>query len=180
VYIIKAEEVQRLREPPRLATIAIRPEQVVLKLGEQASFTCSGIDQYGQPIATGPVEWSASGGAMDLSGLFTAGDHGGAFAIKATAGGYEGHAQVRLVTKDEEAPPPPPPGERYVRWRGLVPPQKWMNFYTRVLSKYATSPDLKLEVGFEVKVDREQADAKLGETKSGLRELGLNDDVALS
>lgn len=179
VYIIKAEEAQKLREPPRLAQLAIRPEQVVLKLGEQASFACSGIDQYGQAIATGAVQWSAIGGNIDAAGLFTAGDHGGAFAIKAMAGGHEGHAQVRVVTTDEEPPPPPPPGERYVRWRGVVPPQKWMNFYTKVLSKYATSPDLKLEVGFEVKVEHEQADAKAGETKSGLRELGLTDDVTL-
>jgi hypothetical protein len=55
-----------------------------------------------------------------------------------------------------------------------------MNFYTKVLSKYATSPDLKLEVSFAAKVDREQADAKAGETKSALRELGLDDDVSAS
>lgn len=55
-----------------------------------------------------------------------------------------------------------------------------MNFYTKVLSKYATSPDLKLEVSFSAKVDREQADAKAGEAKASLRELGLNDDVTLT
>jgi hypothetical protein len=38
--------------------------------------------------------------------------------------------------------------------------------------------DLKLEVSFEVKVDREQADAKASETKSALRELGLDDNVS--
>lgn len=180
VFIIKAEEAQKLRDPPRLASLVVRPEQVVVKLGEQASFTCSGIDQYGQPLATGPVQWSATGGSVDAAGLFTAGDHGGAFSVKALAGGHEGHAQVRVITKDELPPPPPPPGERYLRWRGAVPPQKWMNFYTRVLSKHATSPDLKLEVGFEVKLDREQAESKSGETKSGLSELGLDDNVTLS
>ena len=52
-----------------------------------------------------------------------------------------------------------------------------MNFYTKVLSKFATSPDLKIEVSFETKVDREQAEAKAVETKTGLRELGLDDTV---
>ena len=59
-----------------------------------------------------------------------------------------------------------------------MPPQKWMNFYTKVLSKYATMPDLKLEVSFEAKIDREQADAKTNETKAALRELGLDDSVS--
>ena len=52
-----------------------------------------------------------------------------------------------------------------------------MNFYTKVLSKFATSPDLKIEVSFETKVDREQADATVAETKTGLREVGLSDQV---
>ena len=53
-----------------------------------------------------------------------------------------------------------------------------MNFYTKVLSKYATSADLKLEVSFEVKVDRDQSVSKATETKSALRELGLDDNVS--
>jgi hypothetical protein len=47
----------------------------------------------------------------------------------------------------------------------------------KVLSKYATMPELKLEVSFEAKVDREQADAKTNETKAALRKLGLDDGV---
>ena len=35
-------------------------------------------------------------------------------------------------------------------WNGAVPPQKWMNFYTKVLSRFAASPGLKLEVSFRV------------------------------
>ena len=179
VYIVKADEAQKLREPPRLSQLLVRPEHVVVKFGDQASFTCSGLDQYGQPIATGEVQWSATGGAIDSHGLFTAGEHGGAFTAKAFAGGTEAFAEIRITTS-EEAPPEPPPGERYVRWRGAVPPQKWMNFYTKVLTKYATMPDLKLEVSFEVKVDREQAEAKAADTKSSLRELGLDENVVSS
>ncbi|MEX0715871.1 MAG: DUF499 domain-containing protein [Planctomycetaceae bacterium] len=180
VYILKADEAQKLREPPRLAQLLVRPEHVTVKIGEQAAFTCAGIDQYGQPIAVGSVEWSATGGAVDAAGMFTAGDHGGAFTVKAAASGIEALAEVRITTTDDPPPPPPTPGAQYIRWRGTVPPQKWMNFYTKVLSKHATSPDLKIEVSFEIKVEREHADSKSSDAKTGLRELGLEDDVRLS
>ncbi len=180
VYILKAEEAQKLREPPRVAQIHVRPEHVVVKIGEQAAFSCSGIDQYGQPIAVGNVQWSAIGGTVDATGLFTAGDHGGAFTVRALAESCEAIAEIRVATKEEPAAPLPPPGAAFIRWRGTVPPQKWMNFYTKVLSKHATSPDLKVEVSFEVKVERDQADAKATETKSALRELGLDEGLGLT
>ncbi|MBW4670554.1 MAG: hypothetical protein KME60_24825 [Cyanomargarita calcarea GSE-NOS-MK-12-04C] len=38
-----------------------------------------------------------------------------------------------------------PPAEAQVpKWTGPITPQKWMNFYTRVLSKFAANKDLKL------------------------------------
>lgn len=181
VFILKPEEAQKLREPPRIAHLTIRPEQVSVKIGDQASFTSSATDQYGQPIAVGKMTWSATGGTIDSTGLFTAGEHGGAFGIKAMANGVEAHAEVRVTTEYEPPEPnPPPPGEAHIRWHGSVPPQKWMNFYTKVLSKYVTSPGLSLEVSFNIKVPSERAESKVNETKSALRELGLQDDVKLS
>lgn len=53
-------------------------------------------------------------------------------------------------------------------------------FHTRVLTRFASSPELKLEVSIEVPIDREQAQSKADETKSGLKELGLDDNAALS
>lgn len=177
VFILKAEDAQKLREPPRLAQVVVRPEHVTLKIGHQASFTCAGQDQYGQPFAVADVEWSATGGTVDDTGMFTAGDHGGAFTVRGAVNEIESWAEVRITTKDDPAPSPAPAGERYIRWRGTVPPQKWMNFYTKVLSKFATSPHLKIEVSFEVKAAREQVESKATETKTGLRELGLSDQV---
>ena len=52
-----------------------------------------------------------------------------------------------------------------------------MNFYTKVLTRFAGSPELKLEVSFEVPIERELAQSKLDETRSGLKELGLSDGV---
>ena len=41
MFILKAEDAQKLLEPPRLASLTIRPDHVVLKPGEQCSFACS-------------------------------------------------------------------------------------------------------------------------------------------
>ena len=35
-------------------------------------------------------------------------------------------------------------------WNGNIPPQKWMNFYTKVLSKFAGGKGLKLTLSVEV------------------------------
>ena len=62
-------------------------------------------------------------------------------------------------------------------WTGEVPPQKWMNFYTKVLSKFATTKGLKLKLSVEVAPEGGISKQKLEETKAALRELGLNDDL---
>ena len=107
---------------------------------------------------------------------FTAGEHAGQFTVRVKADGIEAIAEVR-VAKKGDAPTPPPSGEKLIRWSGDVPPQKWMNFYMKVLSRFASSPELKLTVSFQVPAEDDQAAAKVDEARSGLRELGLNDDV---
>jgi hypothetical protein len=178
VFILKEEDAKKLREPPRLNRLAARPEQVVLKIGEQAAFTCSGTDQYGQPFSLPDVTWSATGGKVTADGLFTAGQTGGLHTIRAEVAGHEAIAEVRITTKDEPQPAPPPPaGEQVIRWRGAVPTQKWMNFYTKVLTRFASLPGLKVEVSFEVPVPREQAIGKTEEVRAGLKELGLSENA---
>jgi hypothetical protein len=65
-----------------------------------------------------------------------------------------------------------------VRWSGEVPPQKWMNFYTKVLSRYTATPGLKLTVAVEVSPSDGLSQQSLEEMRSALRELGLDDRVA--
>ena len=178
VFILKADEAQKLREPPRLAHLVVRPENVIVKPGEKAAFSYSGLDQYGQPIMVAEVEWTATGGSINSKGMFEAGKDGGAFTASAKADGSEAIAEVRIATKDDTPVIVDTSGPRTIRWSGNVPPQKWMQFYTKVLSKYATSPDLKIEVSFQMKVEHDQGDAKAAETKTGLRELGLDDGVS--
>jgi hypothetical protein len=187
MFILKATDAVKLLEPPRLAGLTVRPEHPSIKPGEQVTFTCTAHDQYGQPYPLTLVTWTATGGSITPEGVYTAGTVAGLHAVRAEAGGQQGVAEVRI----EVATPKPEasgggakseaiPGKRTIRWRGTVPPQKWMNFYTKVLSRFAGSTDLKLEVSFEVSVDREQAQTKVAETRSGLKELGLDDTVSES
>ncbi len=75
-------------------------------------------------------------------------------------------------------PPLVPTSASGLDWSGEIPPQKWMNFYTKVLSKFASARGLKLTVKVEVSPEGGVSKQKLDETKSALRELGLNDDVS--
>jgi hypothetical protein len=96
--------------------------------------------------------------------------------VTAVAGVLE--ATTDVVIAPEQAPgktQDQQPG--LLRWSGGVPPQKWMNFYTKVVSRFATTPGLKLTVGFEEPVQPDQAKSKTDETKTALRDLGLPDDV---
>jgi hypothetical protein len=95
--------------------------------------------------------------------------------------------------KPETPPAPEPDGKKSpepkkpeqltfaaMAWTGEVPPQKWMKFYTAVLSKFAAAKGLKLKVSVEVAPDGGVSKQKLEETKASLRELGLTDDITSS
>lgn len=69
---------------------------------------------------------------------------------------------------------------RTLRWTGEVPTQKWMNFYTKVLTKFAATSELKLTLTVEVAPEGGVSEQRVEETKVALRELGLADDVELS
>jgi len=103
-------------------------------------------------------------------------------------------AKATMPKPPEPASVPPKPGEPAkpaeqpvakpeqltipgMEWTGEIPPQKWMNFYTKVLSKFAAARGLKLELKVEVKPEGGISKQKLEETKAALRELGLNDDI---
>ena len=62
-------------------------------------------------------------------------------------------------------------------WSGDVPHQKWMNFYTKVLSKFSGTAGLKLTLRIEVAPLEGVSPQKVDETKVALRELGLKDSL---
>jgi len=64
---------------------------------------------------------------------------------------------------------------RSLTWSGEIPSQKWMNFYTRVISKFATGSGLKLSIKFEITPEDGVSAQRIDEIRGALRELGLND-----
>ncbi|RCK78428.1 MAG: putative ATPase (AAA+ superfamily) [Candidatus Ozemobacter sibiricus] len=77
--------------------------------------------------------------------------------------------------KETSAPEPANKGLRKLGWSGDVPPQKWMNFYTKVLTRFARSNGLKLTVKIEITPSEGLTQQQLEETRQALKELGLPD-----
>lgn len=84
------------------------------------------------------------------------------------------------LIESQPAPPPPVAGPAKIagmRWSSEVPAQKWMNFYTKVLSRFAATPGLKLTISVEISPSDGLSKQSLEETQNALRELGLDDRV---
>ena len=130
-----------------------------------------GADQYGQPFPVPDANWTATGGTVDETGRFTAGADKGFFMLTAVAGVLEATADVPMAP--EQGPGKPQDQQQgMLRWSGAVLPQKWMDFYTKVVSRFATMPGLELTVGVEVPVRQGQAKSKTDETRTALLDLG--------
>ncbi len=61
------------------------------------------------------------------------------------------------------------------RWSGEIPPQKWMNFYTRVLARFATTGGLRLTLQVEVQPPGGVTQQQVEDTRVALRELGMDE-----
>jgi len=177
MFVIQAEEAKKQIEEPKLTRLEVRPVRIQLKPGESYSFTVQGFDQHGRPFPVSGVSWEAQGCSIDASGRVIAEEQEGYFAMSATVEDLTATAEVVVAKEPAKRPlrrePPVIPTPGGLVWEGQVPAQKWMNFYTRVLARFATQPDLKLKVRFEVAEDvsRQKAD----ETRVALRELGLDE-----
>jgi len=180
MFIITAEEAKKHVEPPRLTSLVISPETVRVEPGKKQTFIARGLDQHGREIAVDAVDWSATGGAIDKSGVFSAGEDDGNYVVTVRTGDISGTANV-TVSKEKvpPPPPPPPPGRKRLSWAGEVPPQKWMNFYTKVLARFAGKKGLTLRVNVNASPEEGISDQQVEEMKLALRELGLKDDVEL-
>jgi hypothetical protein len=181
LFIITADEAKKHIEPPKLTALAIQPERPQLKPAAHVTFQVKGVDQHGRPMPVPEIAWTAKGGKIDDKGGFTAGSEEGEFLVEVVAGTVRTQTTV-VITKTNVTQPPPPsptlPMEiKGLRWSGEVPAQKWMNFYTKVLAKYATTGSLRLKVTFEISPDGGLMPQRIEETKASLRELGLDDDV---
>jgi hypothetical protein len=63
-------------------------------------------------------------------------------------------------------------------WAGEESTQKWLNFYTKVLSGFAVGKGLKIKFEVGVSQSEDIPEQTVEETKVALRELGLGGDEA--
>lgn len=186
--LLKAEDAQKLLEPPRLHRLTIHPDRVDLHPNEHASFTLKGIDQYGHSFPIEHPSWSSPGCEIGQDGQVRIGESAGLYVVSAKCGDIEAEAQIRVqaqkpdkknedggLTDDHEEQN----AERVIRWTGTLPPQKWTTFYMKVVSPFAAAPGLKLRVEVEIAADKDQhqAKAQLEKIRSALRDLSLGEDA---
>jgi hypothetical protein len=192
IYLIKKEDAEQYKkeqeDPPRLTRLAIAPSYVSLKPNQGQTFTVKGFDQRNQDIAIANVQWTATGGTIDQQGTLIAGEISGNFTITTTVGAivstFSYEIQKTPIAQDENKLPPEPPKKEklpsqptQLTWSGEVTSQKWMQFYSKVLSKFSANKDLKLTLTVNVVVEGEISEQRLEETKVSLQELGLDSDI---
>jgi len=180
MFIITSEEAEKHVKPPELTRIIVTPSQTQLKPGAKQTFTVRGLDQFNRDIEAGTIEWTATGGEIAQDGVFKAAEDEGNFVVSAKAGKISGAGDVQ-ISKEPKPPRPEPPEtpekpQRLI-WSGEVTPQKWMNFYTKVLTKFVKAGSLKLNVNIEATPKDGVTNNQTEQTKTALRELGLNDNV---
>lgn len=79
---------------PVLTTITVSPASVTLELNDTQQFSAQGFDQNGNPMSMSPT-WSATGGSINASGLYTA-NSAGSFTVTASSQGVSGNATVTV------------------------------------------------------------------------------------
>jgi hypothetical protein len=123
----------------------------------------------GQPAVSGT-------GATGTPGLPTGTGSGGR-----PAGGAGAGTPTSGGTSTISPPPPTTPDVvPGFRWTGEITPQKWMNFYTKVLARFTASKGLKLTLTVNVSPEEGVSKAKIEEMRVALRELGMGEEIDIS
>lgn len=180
MYIITGQEAEKHLEPPKLTSLVVTPSYATLLPGKRQAFSLKGYDQNGREVKVENATWKASGGSFVENEVFLAGSDEGNFVVTVASGSVSVTAQV-VISKEEKPAlatgAPTAAGPAKLTWVGEVPSQKWMNFYTKVLSKFAGARGLKLTVNVEITPEGGVTSQQVEETKVALTELGLGDEV---
>lgn len=86
---------------PTITKVTLTPASVSLASGATAQFTASATLSNGTTQSNPSLSWSATGGTMSSSALYTAGSTAGSFRVIASA---NGHADTSAVTITSSAP----------------------------------------------------------------------------
>jgi hypothetical protein len=171
MFIVTPERLRQHQNPPEVVRIEISPCPSIIAPGQTIRIYAVGKDAEGKDIALNNAVWEATRGMIDQQGNFTAGTDLGPSTISVTLGSISVPVEITVSKKKL-------PKKQTLTWSGEIQPQKWMNFYTKVLSRFATKKGLTIEVTLSVNND-ELTEQTVEETKSALREIGLDDAVGL-
>ncbi len=134
------------------------------------------LNQHGGSYPSPAVTWSESGGSVDQKGVYMAEANIGYYTVTAMIASLEATAEIEAVREECTVVSKHPPSAG-IRWQGEASPQKRMNFYTKVPSRFVAVPGLKLVVHFEVPSGDAVTKAKVDEAKTALREVGLSENL---
>ncbi len=67
-----------------------------------------------------------------------------------------------------------------IAWTGELPPQKWMQFYTKVLSRFVSGHKMTVSLTVEISSDSGISSQKIDDAKVALGELGLRRDIKMT
>jgi len=179
MFVLTAAEARKQVEPPVLTRIEVRPDGAQVVPGKSLSFGAHGVDQHGRELPLQEVNWTATGGQVDSRGMYRAAETPGEYVVTVACGTASGSARVWVGAKqpDDTKVGPGAAAHGQIRWSGNVPAQKWMQFYTKVLARFANDGGLSVRVDVSISpesgVSRQQAD----EVRAALRELGLESNL---
>ena len=117
--------------------------------------------------ASGAETTTTTGGGADAPTTFPPSGSGGTSTGDSSTG----------TTEDEDGDSPTPGLPAGFTWSGDVPPTKWMNFYTRVLAKFARSQGLALTLTVDFSPEEGVEPQALEGVRVALRELGLSETL---
>jgi rhamnogalacturonan endolyase len=93
---LSAAEVNAL-VTPTATTVNVSPTSASLSLNGTRQFAATVVDQFGATMTGQSVTWTANGGSVSNTGLFTAPSSEGQFTVTATSGAAFGAATVDVV-----------------------------------------------------------------------------------
>ncbi|VEN75475.1 conserved hypothetical protein [Candidatus Desulfarcum epimagneticum] len=180
-FIITAENAEKHIKPSELTRILVTPEYAQMKPGTKQTFSAKGLDQFGRDFECSNLEWGATGGTINEQGVFKAGEDEGRFLVLVNAMGEKSEVSVSVVREanpaGEETTTFSHRSEQTVKWSGEIPYRKWMNFYTKVLSKLVSAGGLKITVNVESSPEGGLGERETDDIRAALKGLGLNDKI---
>ncbi len=115
---------QQMEREAKPARILLSPERVELHRASMIQFNLTAFDMDGRTISVSRATWSATGGVIDGSGVYHAGEETGSYSIDVDLEGLHARSIVSISDSAPEIQPSPlrptPPAPRLKRFHGTV------------------------------------------------------------